>query len=139
MPGSRGSARTPCIPLPHSTCRPLLLLPPLGSHLASSTRDCHSWIRGASYFLFSISHGPPGPPQGFSQVEKASEEAFIDLTAPRGRKALQLEIKLVFNTKSDKKTLTSNPTFLRFAFFMALFFKTSSLATENVPTCRYTH
>lgn len=49
------------------------------------------------------------------------------------------EVKLAFNAKGGKKTLTSNPTFLRFAFFMALFFKTSSLATENVPTCRCTN
>jgi hypothetical protein len=46
------------------------------------------------------------------------------------------ETRLSLNTKSCKKALTSNPTFLRFAFFMALFFKTSSLATENVPTCK---
>lgn len=31
---------------------------------------------------------------------------------------------------------TSTPTFLRLAFLIALFFKTSSLATENIPICR---
>ena len=64
------------------------------------------------------------------------KKAFIDLIAPRSGSTLQLRNKISFRTRSCKETLTSNPTFLRFAFFMALFFKTSSLATENVPTCR---
>lgn len=72
----------------------------------------------------------------FHKWTKCFKKHLLIWLLPEVKMLCNSEIKLVFSIKSCKKTLTSNPTFLRFAFFIALFFNTSSLATENVPTCR---